>query len=251
MTFTGALSPQGVEREMARAWALVAPSRWAEPLGLVAIGDRPRTPVVAARTADRRERRGRRQRALVPNGDVDALARRSSRWRRAGHSRRTRFPKSRVARCSSGTICSGTSTNCFGTQVRQVRKVRKVREEVDVDGRIPPHADSADDDGVAHLFECVHDVRVVRASEESQRAALVHRRRRQLGDLVLRIRAAGACQPDWLHAPFAGTAQGPAGGHHLLVFVPFAVAYMRQPIKLDYVWAGLCLLGAVYFVFRS
>jgi uncharacterized protein len=37
----------------------------------------------------------------------------------------------------------------------------------------------------------------------------------------------------------------------LLVFVPFAVAYMKQPIKLDYVWAGLCLLGAVYFVFRS
>ena len=37
----------------------------------------------------------------------------------------------------------------------------------------------------------------------------------------------------------------------LVVFVPFAVLYMRQPIKLDYLWAGLCLLGAVYFVFRS
>jgi len=37
----------------------------------------------------------------------------------------------------------------------------------------------------------------------------------------------------------------------LVVFVPFAVFYMRQPFKLDYVWAGLCLLGAVYFVFRS
>jgi hypothetical protein len=37
----------------------------------------------------------------------------------------------------------------------------------------------------------------------------------------------------------------------LTVFVPFAVAYMKQPIKLDYVWAALCLLGAVYFVFRS
>lgn len=36
----------------------------------------------------------------------------------------------------------------------------------------------------------------------------------------------------------------------LLVFVPFAVLYMRQPLKLDYVWAGLCLVGAVYFVFR-
>ena len=37
----------------------------------------------------------------------------------------------------------------------------------------------------------------------------------------------------------------------LVVFVPFAVLYMRQPIKLDYLWASLCLLGAVYFVFRS
>jgi uncharacterized protein (DUF486 family) len=37
----------------------------------------------------------------------------------------------------------------------------------------------------------------------------------------------------------------------LVVFVPFALLYMRQPIKLDYLWAGLCLIGAVYFVFRS
>ena len=37
----------------------------------------------------------------------------------------------------------------------------------------------------------------------------------------------------------------------LCVFVPFAVLYMGQPLKLDYVWAGLCLLGAVYFIFRG
>jgi uncharacterized protein (DUF486 family) len=37
----------------------------------------------------------------------------------------------------------------------------------------------------------------------------------------------------------------------LSVFVPFAVFYMNQPVKLDYVWAGLCILGAVYFIFRS
>ena len=37
----------------------------------------------------------------------------------------------------------------------------------------------------------------------------------------------------------------------LSVFVPFVVLYMRQPLKLDYLWAGLCLLGAVYFMFRS
>jgi uncharacterized protein (DUF486 family) len=37
----------------------------------------------------------------------------------------------------------------------------------------------------------------------------------------------------------------------LSVFAPFAVLYMQQPLKLDYLWAGLCLLGAVYFIFRS
>jgi len=35
------------------------------------------------------------------------------------------------------------------------------------------------------------------------------------------------------------------------VFVPFAVFYMRQPLKWDYIWAGLCIVGAVYFMFRS
>jgi uncharacterized protein (DUF486 family) len=37
----------------------------------------------------------------------------------------------------------------------------------------------------------------------------------------------------------------------LLVFVPFSVYYMKQPMRLDFLWAGLCLLGAVYFVFRG
>ena len=37
----------------------------------------------------------------------------------------------------------------------------------------------------------------------------------------------------------------------LAVFVPFSLFYMQQPLKLDYLWAGLCLLGAVYFIFRN
>lgn len=37
----------------------------------------------------------------------------------------------------------------------------------------------------------------------------------------------------------------------LAVFVPFAVMYMDQPMKLDFLWAGICLLGAVYFIFRG
>jgi uncharacterized protein (DUF486 family) len=37
----------------------------------------------------------------------------------------------------------------------------------------------------------------------------------------------------------------------LSVFVPFAVLYMGQPLKLDYLWAGLCLGGATFFIFRG
>ena len=37
----------------------------------------------------------------------------------------------------------------------------------------------------------------------------------------------------------------------LTVFVPFALLYLKEPLKLDYLWAALCLMGAVYFVFRS
>ena len=37
----------------------------------------------------------------------------------------------------------------------------------------------------------------------------------------------------------------------LSVFVPFALFYLKEPLKLDYLWAGLCLLGAVYFIFRD
>jgi uncharacterized protein (DUF486 family) len=37
----------------------------------------------------------------------------------------------------------------------------------------------------------------------------------------------------------------------LAVFAPFALYFMRQPLKLDYLWAAFCMLGAVYFVFRS
>lgn len=37
----------------------------------------------------------------------------------------------------------------------------------------------------------------------------------------------------------------------LSVFVPFSVMYLKEPLKLDYLWAGLCLVGAVFFMFRS
>lgn len=37
----------------------------------------------------------------------------------------------------------------------------------------------------------------------------------------------------------------------LTIFVPFSVFYLKEPLKLDYLWAGLCVLGAIYFMFRS
>lgn len=37
----------------------------------------------------------------------------------------------------------------------------------------------------------------------------------------------------------------------LIVFVPFAWLYLREPLKLDYLWAGLCILGAAFFIFRG
>jgi uncharacterized protein (DUF486 family) len=37
----------------------------------------------------------------------------------------------------------------------------------------------------------------------------------------------------------------------LTIFVPFALLYMNQPLKLDYLWAALCIMGAVYFIFRN
>lgn len=37
----------------------------------------------------------------------------------------------------------------------------------------------------------------------------------------------------------------------LSVFVPFSVLYLKEPLKLDYLWAGVCLMGAVFFIFRS
>jgi uncharacterized protein (DUF486 family) len=40
-------------------------------------------------------------------------------------------------------------------------------------------------------------------------------------------------------------------GMSLLIFIPFAIFVMGQPVKLDYVWAALCLLGAAYFIFRG
>jgi hypothetical protein len=37
----------------------------------------------------------------------------------------------------------------------------------------------------------------------------------------------------------------------LTIFVPFSIMYLKEPLKLDYLWAGICLVGAVFFMFKS
>jgi len=54
-----------------------------------------------------------------------------------------------------------------------------------------------------------------------------------------------------LHRALARAAQNPQEAITLAVFVPFAILYMDQPVKLDYLWAALCIMGAVYFIFRG
>jgi hypothetical protein len=87
-----------------------------------------------------------------------------------------------------------------------------------------------DDCGIAGLFECLHDVRVVCALEEPARATASRGRCGVLNLSQLKI----------LQEVIT-----------LAVFVPFAILYMRQPVKLDFLWAGVCLMGAVYFIFRA
>ena len=80
---------------------------------------------------------------------------------------------------------------------------------------------------------------------------MVDRGADQLGHRAVRIPAAGAGQPHRLHRYSLAQLKILQEAITLTVFVPFAMVYMDQPFKLDYVWAGLCLVGAVYFIFRT
>jgi uncharacterized protein (DUF486 family) len=101
------------------------------------------------------------------------------------------------------------------------------------------------------VFQRLYDLRMVRSFEEP-----------------IHCTALGAILVSWGIAFFEYTLQVPANrlGFEtlsigqlkvmqevitLLVFVPFSIYFMQQPLKLDYVWAGLCLVGAVYSVFRA
>ncbi len=92
---------------------------------------------------------------------------------------------------------------------------------------------------------------MVRASSKSRRSPLVRGRHRELGialfEYLLQV-PANRIGYTALTLPQLKILQEAIT---LAVFFPFAVIYMRQPVRLDYLWAGLCIMGAVYFMFRG
>jgi uncharacterized protein (DUF486 family) len=104
---------------------------------------------------------------------------------------------------------------------------------------------------IAYWFERFHDLRLVRTLEKSSRPQVVHRGVGKLGiplfEYLLQVPANRIGYSQLSVAQLKITQEVIT----LSVFAPFAVVYMKEPLKLDYLWAGLCLLGAVYFMFRS
>ena len=68
--------------------------------------------------------------------------------------------------------------------------------------------------------------------------------------IAVRMHVDGAGQSHRLHHDVVGAIEDFAGSHHAAVFVPFAVLYMGETLRWNYQWAGLCLMGAVYFIFK-
>ena len=92
---------------------------------------------------------------------------------------------------------------------------------------------------------------MVRSSKEVEPSEMVHRRLSELGialfEYLLQV-PANRIGYTRLKLPQLKILQEVIT---LCVFAPFSIFYMRQSLKLDYLWAGLCLIRAVYFIFRS
>lgn len=103
---------------------------------------------------------------------------------------------------------------------------------------------------VTHAIEHFHHLCVVRSSKEVEPSEMVHRRFGELGDSPVWVLQVPANRIGYtrLRLPQLKILQEVIT---LSVFAPFGIFYMRQPMRLDYLWAGLCLIGAVYFIFRS
>ena len=104
--------------------------------------------------------------------------------------------------------------------------------------------------GPPSLFERVHDVRVVCAPARPVQPPVVSRRDSQLGDPLFEYLLQVPANRIGFRTLSLAQLKVMQEVITLCVFAPFAVLYMRQPISLNYLWAGLCLMGAVYFVFK-
>ena len=84
------------------------------------------------------------------------------------------------------------------------------------------------------------------------KAHLAHRRARQLGDALFEyLLQVPANRIGFASGMSLAQLKITQEAITLVMFVPFALVVMKQPLKLDFLWAGLCLVGAVYFVFRD
>ena len=108
----------------------------------------------------------------------------------------------------------------------------------------------ASDRSPSDRFQRLHDVCLVRPSSQPLGPPLVHRGRRQLGHRAVRVPPPGARQRIGFGALSLAQLKIIQEVITLGVFIPFAVLYMRQPVTLNFLWAGFCLMGAVYFMFR-
>ena len=97
----------------------------------------------------------------------------------------------------------------------------------------------------------LHDLRLVSPFEAPQQQSLVHRRHRQWGISLFEYLFQVPANRVGFTAMSLAQLKIMQEVITLAVFVPFAIFYMHQPIKLDFLYAGLCLLGAVYFIFRN
>jgi hypothetical protein len=113
------------------------------------------------------------------------------------------------------------------------------------------HARDRSHDVVARVLEHLHDVRLARPPQGPADETVAGRRAGQLGDRVLRVFAPGTGEPDQYGTLQLAQLKTLQEVITLGVFVPFAVAYMKQPVTLNFLWAALCLMGAVYFVFKT
>ena len=180
------------------------------------------------------------RRGLEPRGTCTPSTAASGRW-------------TRCWRCTPGTASTTSPTSpAFATAWAGADPTsnREDRSHLDPGSRrqIGDHLSSRSPPG---LLQRLHDVCLVCPPPKPGGQALVDRGAGELGHRAVRVPAPGAGQPDRVHRCSLWPAQDAPGGHYPGGVRPVRGALHAAAVKLDYLWAALCLVGAVYFVFRS